>query len=69
MIDSGSLVSLVRRYLTFGHKLSSAPPGLLLVSAAGEPISILGQVTMSIQLELTTHLLSCNPMDRFYAKT
>ena len=50
MIDSGSSISLVRRCLTSGHKLSRAPPGLQLVSAAGEPISILGQVTMSIQL-------------------
>ena len=50
MIDSGSSISLVRVCLTSGHKLSTAPPGLQLVSAAGQPISILGQVTMSIQL-------------------
>ena len=50
MIDSGSSISLVTRNLTSGRKLSTAPPGLRIVSAAGDPISILGQITMSIQL-------------------
>ena len=50
MIDSGSSISLVRGSLTTGQKLNAAPQGLQLVSAAGEPISVLGQITLPIQL-------------------
>ena len=50
MIDSGSSISLVRGSLTTGQKLNTAPQGLQLVSAAGEPISVLGQITLPIQL-------------------
>ena len=50
MIDSGSSISLVRGSLTSDHKLNTAPQDLQLVSAAGEPIPILGQITLPIQL-------------------
>ena len=50
MIDSGSSISLVRGNLITGHKPNAAPQGLLLVSAAGEPIPVLGQITLPIQL-------------------
>ena len=50
MIDSGSSISLVRRSVTTDHALNTAPQGLLLVSAAGEPISVLEQITLPIQL-------------------
>ena len=51
MVDSGSSVSLVRENLvTPNHKLAKPPQGLQLVSAAGEPISVLGQITTNIQL-------------------
>ena len=49
-IDSGSSISLVRGSLTSDHKLNAAPQDLQLVSAAGEPIPILGQITLPIQL-------------------
>ena len=50
MIDSGSSISLVRGNLTTNHTLNTTPQGLQLVSAAGEPISLLGQITLPIQL-------------------
>ena len=50
MIDSGSSISLVRRSVTNDHSLNIAPQGLQLVSAAGEPISVLGQITLPIHL-------------------
>ena len=50
MIDSGSSVSLVRGSLTSYHKLNAVPRDLQLVSAAGESIPILGQITLPIQL-------------------
>ena len=50
MIDSGSSISLVRGSLTSDHKLDTAPRDQQLVSAAGEPIPIIGQITLPIQL-------------------
>ena len=50
MIDSGSSISLVRGSLTSYHKLNAAPRDLQLVSAAGESIPILGQISLPIQL-------------------
>ena len=51
MIDSGSFILLVRGNLTTDCKLYAAPQGLQLVSAFGESILVLGQITLSIQLE------------------
>ena len=50
MIDSGRSISLVRGNLITGHKLNVVPQVLLLVSAAGEPISVLGKIMLPIQL-------------------
>ena len=50
MIDSGSAISLVRGSLTSDHKLNAAPQDLQVVSAVGEPICILGQITLPIHL-------------------
>ena len=50
MIYSASSISLVRRSITTDHTLNTAPQGLQLVSAAGEPISVLGKITLPIQL-------------------
>ena len=50
MIDSGSSISLVRGSVTSNYKLNTAPRDLQLVSAAGESIPILGQITLPIQL-------------------
>ena len=50
MIDLGSSISLVRGSLTSYHKLNAAPRDLQLLSAAGESIPILGQITLPIQL-------------------
>ena len=48
MIDSGSSISLVRGNLITSHKPNAAPQGLQLVSVAGEPISVLRQITLPI---------------------
>ena len=50
MIDSGLSVSLVRGNLTTDHKLNATPQELQLVSAAREPIPVLRQITLPIQL-------------------
>jgi len=47
MVDSGS--SVRENLVTPNHKLTNPPEGIQLVSAAGEPISVLGQISTNIQ--------------------
>ena len=45
-----SSILLVRGNLITGHKPNAAPQSLQFVSLAGEPIPVLGQITLPIQL-------------------
>ena len=68
MIDSRSFISLVRASLASDQKLNAAPRDLQLVSAAGEPIPILGQITLPIQLgglEVRRSPFCCNSVTNY----
>ena len=51
MLDSGSSISLIKESLINGYCVNQDPPeGLNLVSAAGEPISVIGKVVAPIRV-------------------
>ena len=50
-LDSGSSISLIKESLINGYCVNQDPPeGLNLVSAAGEPISVIGKIVTPIQV-------------------